>query len=71
VLNALSRVHVWWEGFQWQITDISGGRGAILSKDDQPVLTISFACNEKGLMRDIFITSNPEKLARLDPVEIQ
>jgi RNA polymerase sigma factor (sigma-70 family) len=71
VLNVLSRLHVWWEGLLWEITDIGGGRGAILSKDDQPVLTLSFAYNEKGLVRDIFITMNPEKLARLDPVDIQ
>lgn len=71
VLHALSRAHVWWEGCHWEIADISGGRGVILTKDDLPILTISFACNDTGRMRDIFIMRNPEKLAHLDPVDIQ
>jgi RNA polymerase sigma factor (sigma-70 family) len=70
VFGALGRAHVWWEGCHWRITDINGGRGAILSKDGQPALTISLACNETGLVSDIFITLNPDKLARLEPVNI-
>ena len=71
VLSALGRAHVWWEGLHWRITDINGGRGAILTKNGQPALTISLACNETGLVSDIFITLNPDKLARLEPVNIQ
>jgi RNA polymerase sigma factor (sigma-70 family) len=70
VFNALSRAHVWWDGCHWEITDMNGGRGAILTKNDQPVLTITFAWNEEGQISDIFITLNPDKLARLDPVDI-
>ncbi len=70
VFSALSRAHVWWEGCQWAITDMNGGRGAILTKNGQPALTISLACNEAGLVGDIFITLNPDKLARLEPVNI-
>jgi RNA polymerase sigma factor (sigma-70 family) len=70
VFNALSRAHAWWDGCHWEITDINGGRGAILTKNDQPALTITFACNAAGLICDIFITLNPDKLARLDPVDI-
>ena len=70
VLSALGRAHVWWEGLHWRITDINGGRGAILTKNGQPALTISLACNETGLISDIFITLNPDKLARLEPVNI-
>ena len=70
VLSALGRAHVWWEGLHWRITDINGGRGAILTKNGQPALTISLACNETGLVSDIFITLNPDKLARLEPVNI-
>lgn len=71
VFNALSRAHVWWEGCQWEITDMNGGLGAILKKDGRPTLTISLSCNEAGLVSDIFITLNPDKLARLEPVDIQ
>lgn len=70
VFSALSRAHVWWDGCEWKITDMNGGRGAILIKNGQPVLTISLACNEAGLVSDIFITLNPDKLARLEPVNI-
>jgi hypothetical protein len=45
-------------------------RGAILTKNGQPALTISLACNEAGLVSDIFITLNPDKLARLGPINI-
>jgi RNA polymerase sigma-70 factor, ECF subfamily len=70
VFSALSQAHVWWEGCQWEITDMNGGRGAILTKNGGPALTISLACNEARLVSDIFITLNPDKLARLEPVNI-
>ena len=70
VLNALSRAHVWWEGCQWEITDMNGGRSAILTKNGQPTLTIGLSCSETGLVSDIFIVLNPAKLARLEPVDI-
>jgi RNA polymerase sigma-70 factor, ECF subfamily len=70
VFNALSRAHAWWEGCQWEITDMNGGRGAILKKNGRPTLTISLSCNEAALVSDIFITLNPAKLARLEPVDI-
>jgi RNA polymerase sigma factor (sigma-70 family) len=71
VLAILSRAHVWWEDYRWTFTDMSGGRGAILTKDDQPMLTISFGYSETGQVSDIFVTRNPDKLARLDPIVIQ
>ena len=49
---------------------MNGGRGAILKKNGRPALTIGLACNEAGLVSDIFITLNPDKLARLEPVDI-
>ena len=70
VFNALGRAHVWWEGCQWEFADMNGGRSAILKKDGRPTLTISLSCNEAGLVSDIFITLNPAKLARLEPVDI-
>jgi RNA polymerase sigma-70 factor, ECF subfamily len=70
VFNALSRAHVWWEGCDWEITDMNGGRSAILKRDGQPALTISLSCDQPGLVSDIFITLNPDKLARLEPVDI-
>jgi len=70
VFSALSRAHVWWAGCEWEITDMNGGRGAILKKNGRPALTISLSWNETGRVSDIFITLNPAKLTRLEPVEI-
>ena len=49
---------------------MNGSRGAILTKNGRPALTISLSCNEAGLVSDVFITLNPAKLARLEPVDI-
>jgi hypothetical protein len=65
VCSALGQAHVWWEGCHWRVTDMNGGRGAILTKNGQPALTISLAWNKSGLVSDIFITLNLDKLARL------
>ena len=70
VFSALSRAHVWWAGCEWEITDMNGGRGAILKKNGRPALTISLSWNETGRVSDIFITLNPAKLTRLGPVDI-
>jgi len=71
VIAILSRAHIWWHGSIWTITDLCGGRGAIVTKDGETMLTLSFGYNEAGQITDIFITRNPDKLARLDPILIQ
>ena len=71
VLTVLQRARDWWGGCTWTITDMNGGRGAILTNDGQPMLTLSFDYNDAGQVSDVFITRNPEKLSRLEPVVIQ
>ena len=71
VVVILARAHTWWEEYTWTITDLNGGRGAILTKDGEPMLTISFSYNEAGQVNHIFVTRNPDKLARLEPLVIQ
>jgi RNA polymerase sigma-70 factor (ECF subfamily) len=71
VLVILARAHVWWGEYIWTITDLNGGRGAILTKDGEPMLTISFSFNDAGQVNHIFVTRNPDKLARLEPMVIQ
>ena len=68
VLVVLARAHTWWKGCTWTITDLCGGRGAILSSDGHAILTLSFGYNDVGRVTDIFVTRNPDKLTRLDPV---
>jgi len=70
VFNALRRAHLWWQGCEWEITDMNGGRGAILRKNGRTALTITLSWNEAGRVSDVFITLNPDKLARLEPVDI-
>ena len=70
MFNALRRAHLWWQGCEWEITDTNGGRGAILRKNGRTALTITLSWNEAGRVSDVFITLNPDKLARLEPVDI-
>lgn len=67
----LGAARVWWAGCTWTIVDLNGGRGAILTDAGQPILTLCLGCNEADQVTDIFITRNPEKLSRLQPVVIQ
>jgi len=70
-LKFLANATGWWAGYAWEITDLSGGRGAILTQDGAPMLTVSFGYDDGGRVSDIFITRNPDKLSRLDPVVVQ
>jgi RNA polymerase sigma-70 factor (ECF subfamily) len=68
VLLVLKRVHGWWKGCSWTFTDLGGSRGAILRQDEQAILTLSFGYNDIDQVTDIFITRNPDKLTKLDPI---
>ena len=70
-LSALGRAHLWWRDCEWKIVDMNGARGAILTTDGQPGLTITLASDQSGKISDIFITLNPDKLVHLDPVSIR
>jgi len=71
VLVILARANLWWGEYTWTITDLNGGRGAILTQNGEAMLTISFSFNEAGQVNHIFVTRNPDKLARLEPRVIQ
>jgi RNA polymerase sigma-70 factor (ECF subfamily) len=71
VLLILARARGWWGEYVWTITDLNGGRGAILTRDGEAMLTISFSYNEADQVNHIFVTRNPDKLARLEPMVIQ
>jgi RNA polymerase sigma factor (sigma-70 family) len=64
----LRHVRQWWTDYAWTFVDMNGGRGAILTKEGAPQLTITFACDADDRISEIFIMRNPEKLAHLDPV---
>jgi RNA polymerase sigma factor (sigma-70 family) len=65
-LSVLARAHLWWRPCVWTFANINGGRGAILtSAGGEPVLALSFACNELTQICDLNITRNPSKLRHL------
>jgi RNA polymerase sigma-70 factor (ECF subfamily) len=68
VLPLLRRAHTWWKGCSWTLIDLGGSRGAILRQDGQAILALSFGYNDVDQVTDIFITRNPDKLTRLDPI---
>ena len=67
ISQSLSR---YWIGFDWVMTELNGGRGALLQKDGETVAAVSFAYDESGRATGIFILRNPEKLAHLGPVPL-
>lgn len=68
VSQGLSR---YWIGFDWVITELNGGRGVLLQQDGATIAAVSFAFDEAGKARGIFILRNPEKLAHLGPAVLQ
>jgi hypothetical protein len=54
-----------WPSLDWIPADINGARGAILRKGAATIATLSFAYDEAGKARDVYIMRNPDKLARL------
>lgn len=59
------RLREWWAGYEWLRADINGGRGILLRKDGATVAALSFAYDEAGLVSDVFVMRNPDKLAAL------
>jgi RNA polymerase sigma factor (sigma-70 family) len=70
LVTFLMHVARWWREFSWVFVDMNGGRGAILTHDGAPQLTVTFGYDAQGRIDEIFIMRNPDKLARLDPVAV-
>lgn len=62
---------VFWGAYQWRRTDINGRRGWLLENQGKVDAVVSFAYDEDERITDIFIVRNPDKLTRLEPVEIR
>jgi RNA polymerase sigma-70 factor (ECF subfamily) len=61
-----SGLHAWWAGGRLEEATINGNRGFLLHDGDAIVSTVSFAWDEHGMLTDVFIMRNPDKLARID-----
>lgn len=70
VLDFVAQARQWWSSYQWIITDINGGKGIILQQDGLVTAVVSFAYDESGTAKNIYIMRNPDKLARLSRARI-
>lgn len=59
------RLREYWATYEWQQTDINGGRGIVLHEGNAMAAVVTFAYDAANKVTDIFIVRNPEKLARL------
>lgn len=50
---------------QWTVASINGARGFVVRSGGTVVSTVSFAYDAEGLVTDVYIMRNPDKLARL------
>jgi len=71
VINFVSnKLPIYWVNHKWVEAEINGTRGVFLKHVDKTVATVTFAFDEAGMANNIFITRNPDKLARLDTISI-
>ncbi|MDN5780888.1 MAG: RNA polymerase sigma factor SigJ [Luteimonas sp.] len=59
-------LHAWWATGQLEEATINGNRGFLFRDGGNTAATVSFAYDEAGLLTDVFIMRNPEKLARIE-----
>lgn len=59
-------LHAWWATGRLEEATINGNRGFLLHDGDAIVSTVSFAYDQDGLLTDVFIMRNPDKLARIE-----
>jgi RNA polymerase sigma-70 factor (ECF subfamily) len=58
-------LHVWWASGRLEEATINGNRGFLFRDGGHIDATVSFAFDETGLLTDVFIMRNPDKLARI------
>ncbi len=59
-----------WNDLQVEISEINGTLGLNLNEDGEIVASISFGYDQDGALDNIFIMRNPEKLNRLESVNL-
>jgi len=58
-------LHAWWKSGRLEEATINGHRGFLFRYGTDIDATVSFAYDEAGLLTDVFIMRNPDKLARI------
>ena len=59
-------LHAWWAPGRLEEATINGNHGFLFRDGDHIDATVSFAYDEAGLLTDVFITRNPDKLMRIE-----
>jgi RNA polymerase sigma factor (sigma-70 family) len=59
-------LHAWWASGRLEEATINGNRGFLFRDGADIDATVSFAYDETGLLTDVFIMRNPDKLARIE-----
>lgn len=60
----------YWKGHHWEFVEVNGTRGIVLRENGVPTATASFAFDDAGLVTDIFIVRNPDKLANQQQISV-
>lgn len=59
-----------WPAYDWTLAELNGARGVVVKDGDEVVAAVSFAFDRSDRVTDIFIVSNPDKLAGLGDISI-
>lgn len=60
----------YWQGCDWVAVDLNGMTGFLIRQDDAVIAAVTFGYHDDNRACDVFITRNPDKLARLAPVAL-
>ena len=67
---ATNQLHQYWSGQNWRVVPINGALGLLISDASGTTAVVSFAHDTDGLLTDVFIVRNPDKLSHQDTVTI-
>ena len=60
-----------WADHEWLMLNLNGMQGAVIRYEGSTVAALSFAFDDNGMIQEIYIIRNPDKLTHLDAVNIQ
>ncbi|MDJ0760548.1 MAG: RNA polymerase sigma factor SigJ [Woeseiaceae bacterium] len=63
-------LHEYWSGLQWNVVDVNGERGVVLTDQGRVDAVVSFAYDQTGKATDVFIVRNPDKLGNLREISL-
>lgn len=64
------RLHEYWKNYVWDVAELNGSRGVVLTQGGVIEAAVSFAYDENQRIAKIYIFRNPDKLRNLSAVTI-